>query len=99
LPSIGALTVSPSIPGVYFAIVVQKKDHQCQIIIEFEKVEVDIVESSQPDANELVGKVFYAFETDHLPVEFPASDSRIAPQDYHKWLGAFSGLGPAFLKV
>jgi hypothetical protein len=99
LPPVGAKRVSPAIPGVYFPFGVQEKDHQRQVVVEFEQVQVDAVEAGQPDANELVGEVFDAFETDYLPVKLPASNSRIAPQDHHERLGVFSRLGLAFLEA
>src|SRR5262245_36072950 len=99
LPSIGAKSVSSAISGVDFSICVQEKEHQRQVEVELEQVEVDLVEAGQPNANEFVGEVFDAFETDNLPVKLPASDSRVAPQNHHERFAVFSRLGLAFLEI
>ena len=96
---IGTKSVSPSISGIYLAFFVQEKDHHREVVVEFEQVKVDFVEASQPDANELVGEIFNAFKTDQLSVKLSASNSRVAPQNHHKWLGDFSRLVLAFLKA
>jgi hypothetical protein len=85
--------VSAAVTGVYFPLGTQEKDHQCQVVIKLEQVEVDAVEARQPDANELIGEVLDAFETDNLPVKLATGDSRVAPQDDHERLAALAPLG------
>jgi hypothetical protein len=93
------MAVSPPVPGVYFPLGAQKKNHQRQVVIELELVEVDAVEAREPDADELVGEVSDAFETDNLPVKLAARDSGIAPQDHHERLAVLPRLGLALLET
>jgi hypothetical protein len=93
------MAVSSAVPGEYLPLGAQKKDHQRQVQIKLEQVEVDAVEARQPDANELVGEILDAFETDNLPVKLAAGDSRVAPQDHHEGLASLVRLGLAFLEI
>jgi hypothetical protein len=63
--------------------VVDEEDHESQVVIEVEEVQIQRVNPREADANEFVCKVFDALETDNLPVKFPTVRSRDAPHDHH----------------
>ena len=58
-----------------------------------------MVNAGQPDADELVGRVLDALETDNLPVELAAVRSRHAPKDHHERLAAAVRLRLALLEA
>src|SRR5207248_8220964 len=78
---------------------VEEEDHEGQVVVELEQVQVFGVNAGQPDADEPVGEVFEAFQTDNLPVKLAAVRSGDAADDHHERLAGLQGLGPALLKT
>jgi hypothetical protein len=83
LPPVGAGAVPAAVAGVDFPLRAQEEDHERQVVIEVEEVQVEVINARQPDADELLGDALEAFQTDNLPVEFAAGQSRLTAQDNH----------------
>jgi hypothetical protein len=78
---------------------VQEEHHQRQIVIEFKKIEVLVIDARQADAHELIREVLDALQTDNLPVELSAGASRHTAHHYHQGLAALPRLRFAFLET
>jgi hypothetical protein len=78
---------------------VQEKDHERQIVVEFEEVQICIVDAGQANPDEVVGDVLDALQTDNLPVKFMARCSRHAANDHHERLAAAPRQGFALLEI
>jgi hypothetical protein len=87
--------VASAVAGVDLPVGVEEEDHEGQVVVELEEAEVGVVDSGQPDTDELVGDVFDAVETDNLPVKLTTVRSGDAPHDHHDRLAGSSRLGLA----
>jgi hypothetical protein len=86
LPFVGPLGVAAAVAAIHLAVGVQEEHRQGQVVVELEQIEVNVVNAGEPDADEVVGKILEALETDNLPVENMAGDSRHAAQHDHQRL-------------
>jgi hypothetical protein len=90
LPIIGPIGVATAIASIDPAVGIEEEDHEGQVVVELEQVQVEVVDARQTDPDELVSNVFDLFETDNLPVKKMAVRSRDAAHDDHQWLAAFA---------
>jgi hypothetical protein len=98
LAAVSTLGVAPSVARVNLLLGVHKEDHERQVVIELKEVQVQRVDARQADADELLGKVFDALQTDNLPVKLSAVRSRHAPQDHQERLASLARQSLAFLE-
>ena len=99
MASIGIFRSTSAVPGVNLFLRAQEEDHERQVVVEFKEVQIQIIDTSQPNPYELVSNVFDALETDNLPVKFMASRSRHAPHHDHERFAARPRQGFALLKI
>jgi hypothetical protein len=72
---------------------VEEEVHQGEVIVEVEQIEIQVVDTRQPDANELIGNIGQSFESDNLPVEDATGRSRHAADGDHERLAGPARLG------
>src|SRR5262249_19525326 len=70
---------------------VHEKDHERQVVVELEQIEIDVVNAREAHANKLIGDVFDLLKTDNLPVKYGAVKSRHATHDDHERLVGLGG--------
>jgi hypothetical protein len=95
LAVVGVPGVAAAVAGIDFALGVEKEHDEGEVVVELKQIQVEIVDARQPNADELVGGVFDSLETDNLPVEIIAVNSRHAAQDRHERLARLFRLGLA----
>ena len=83
LAIVGVFAIASPIAGVDLFVGRQEEDHEGQIVIELEEIQVGLIDAAQTHADELVGFGLYVLETDNLPVEFAAIPSRNAAKHDH----------------
>jgi hypothetical protein len=91
--------VAAAVSAIDLLLGVQKEDHEGQIVVELEQVQVDILNARQAHAHKFVGAVFDAFQTDNLPVKCLAGNSRHAAEHNHERFSAFRSLRETVVKV
>jgi hypothetical protein len=89
LPGIGTRGIAAAIARVDLLVGVHQQDYHGEIVIELEEAEIDGIDARQADADEFIGNVANAFQTDNLPVKLFAVHSGDAAQDNHQWLARF----------
>jgi hypothetical protein len=99
LAPVGVFAVPAAVAGVNLALGVQEEDRERQVVVELEQVQVEVIDAGQPDADELVGDVVDALQTDNLPVKFAAVRSGLAAQDHHERLAGPARLGLPLLQA
>jgi len=99
LAIIGTAGGAAAVAGVDLFLGIHEEDHERQVVVEVEQIQVQVVDARQADPDELVGDVFDVLQTDNLPVKFMASRSRLAADDDHERLAAFARQGFAFFEA
>ncbi len=83
--------ISATVAGVNLFLSVHEKDHERQVVVELEQIEIGVVNAREAHANKLIGDVFNLLKTDNLPVKYSAVKSRHATHDDHERLVGLGG--------
>src|SRR5262249_44260371 len=84
---------------VNFLVGIEEEHHEGEVVIELEEVQIEVVDARQADANELISQLFDLLQTDNLPVENVAIDSRHTAQDDHQGFAGLPRLCPALVEA
>ena len=91
--------VAAAVTGIDLFLGIQEKNHHRQVIVEVKQIEIQLIDPSQPHANELFRNVFQTLETDNLPVKLTAIRSRLAPKYNHERFAGPPRFRLAFLQA
>jgi hypothetical protein len=89
--SFGAFRVSAAETTVNPFVRVKEKDHERQVVVKREQVQVGLVDARQTNPNESVREVFDAIQTNNLFVKALAVRSGDAAEDEHDRLAGLAG--------
>jgi hypothetical protein len=96
---VGALRIAAAVARVDLLLGIEEEDNKRQVVVEFEQVQIEVVDARETNADELVGYVIQVFQTDNLPVKFSAGRSRQAADNHHERLAAIFRLGETLVET
>lgn len=92
LAVIGIFGITAPITGIDPFVRIQEKDHESQVVIELEQVQVRLLNAGEANLDKPFRLFANFFETDNLPVKFVAIRSGHATEDQHHGFAQFAGL-------